>query len=351
LKHPSVLFIGNFFLGVSGGKCASEELVDQLLRSSDWNIITTPFHFGRIKRLVDIINTILAKRSIYDVACIEVYSGLAFIWAEISAFLLYWMGKPLILSLHGGGLPALAARSPGRLKRLFSSASIVTTPSLYLQHTLKFLRNDIHYLPNGISLSQYLFLLRSDPAPQLCWLRAFHQIYNPLMAVKVVARLQKKFPDIHLAMIGADKGDGSFEQVVNFVQENDLEKCVFFFSAIPKKEVPSRLQKYDIFINTTNLESFGVAVMEAAALGLPIITTNVGELSYLWSNDQDALLVPRDDADAMANAVERILTEAGLAERLSRNARQKAGQFDWPEILPRWKQLIHQAAGDKPTWQ
>jgi len=56
-------------------------------------------------------------------------------------------------------------------------------------------------------------------------------------------------------------------------------------------------------------------------------------IPYLLENDYNALLVPRDDPDAMAAAVRRVLTEPGLAAYLARNARQKVEHFDWSIIL------------------
>jgi len=52
------------------------------------------------------------------------------------------------------------------------------------------------------------------------------------------------------------------------------------------------------------------------------------------------LLVEPDDPVSMAAAVRRILTEPQLAERLSRNARLKAEQFDWPMISSKWESLL-----------
>jgi glycosyltransferase involved in cell wall biosynthesis len=84
--------------------------------------------------------------------------------------------------------------------------------------------------------------------------------------------------------------------------------------------------------------------MEAAACGLCIVSTNVGELPLLWQDGHDALLVQPDDSTAMAAAVRRILREPGLAERLSRNARAKAEQFDWAVILPQWERVLAEVA-------
>jgi len=73
----------------------------------------------------------------------------------------------------------------------------------------------------------------------------------------------------------------------------------------------------------------------------------VGGIPYLLEHDHDALLVPPDDPEAMAAAVYRLLTEPGLAKRLSHNARKKAEHFDWSLILPQWESLLTSVAYGK----
>ena len=93
-------------------------------------------------------------------------------------------------------------------------------------------------------------------------------------------------------------------------------------------------------MNTTRFESFGVSVLEAAAAGMCIVSTNVGELSYLWEHGKEALLVPPSDPQAMASAVRRLLTEPGLCQLLSKAAHDKAQTFDWAAVMPRWESLL-----------
>ncbi|RIK26321.1 MAG: glycosyl transferase family 1, partial [Chloroflexi bacterium] len=129
-----------------------------------------------------------------------------------------------------------------------------------------------------------------------------------------------------------------------FVGDNNLQAHVSYIAGVPKEEVPAWLQRGDIFLNTTNVDNTPVSVIEAMACGLCVVRTNVGGIPYLLDHEQDALLVPPNDPDAMADAVRRILTEPGLAERLSRNARRKAEQFDWETILPQWERLLTEVA-------
>ncbi len=341
----AALFISNWF-SVSNQKYSgyTPQLVSKL-QALGWNITTASSRSNRLARALDMCLTAWRARSRYDVAQIDVFSGLAFLWAEAVAGVLSFLRKPYVLTLHGGNFPAFARRWPGRVQRLLASAAAVTTPSRYLLEEMARYRADIILLPYALDLSLYQPRLTTQPVrPRLIWLRALHRIYNPVLAAQVVDRLRHDWPDVHLTMVGPDKGDGTFDEFRRFVADNCLQAYVTWAGGVPKTEVPRWLQQGDIFLNTTTAESFGVSVMEAAAMGLCIVTTNVGELSYLWQDGEDALLVPPDDPDAMAAAVRRLLTEPDLAARLSHNARRKAEQFDWETILPQWERLLTEVA-------
>jgi glycosyltransferase involved in cell wall biosynthesis len=164
------------------------------------------------------------------------------------------------------------------------------------------------------------------------------------MAVEAFARVVKDSPSARLTLIGPDKGDGTSQLVRQRIAELGLGASVECVGPVPKDEVPAWLARSDIFLNTTQYESFGVGVLEAAACGLCIVTTDVGELPYLWSHGRDALLVPSGDSEAMAREVLRVMQDPQLAARLSANARSRAEQFDWSVILPKWEQLLDEVA-------
>jgi len=163
------------------------------------------------------------------------------------------------------------------------------------------------------------------------------------MAPRAMAELVREFPDIQLTMYGPDKGDGSLDQVKSEMRRLGLEGRISLPGFVPKTQVPEVLNSGDVFLNTTNVDNTPVSVIEAMACGLCVVSTNAGGLPCLLDDEQDSLLVQPDDAKAMAAAVRRILREPGLAERLSRNARAKAEQFDWAAVLPHWERLLEWA--------
>ena len=227
-----------------------------------------------------------------------------------------------------------------RVPHLLQSASIVIAPSPYLFEQMRPYRQDLVLLPNPLNLAAYSFKHRVHPAPRLVWLRAFHDIYNPSLAVRVLACLVEDFPNIRLLMMGPDKGDGSLQAMNNLALKLGIVNRLTWTGPVRKEEVPQRLHQGDIFLNTARVDNTPVSVLEAMASGLCIISTNVGGIPYLLENEHDALLVPSDDDTCMAKGVRRILTEDGLAQRLSHNARRKVDEFDWSSILPRWERLL-----------
>jgi glycosyltransferase involved in cell wall biosynthesis len=345
---PGLLLVGNFLSATRGGRGVCEDLA-VALKSAGWSVITTSDKPGRITRLLDFLMTVWKQRNLYAVAQVDVYSGRAFVWAEIVSFALRMAKKPYVLTLHGGNLPAYARNKDNRVRRLLRSASAVTAPSAYLFEQMHQYREDIILLPNPLAVTKYTFRHRQRPTPNLVWLRAFHDIYNPSLAVRVVAILVKEFPAVRLVMVGPDMFDGSRESVMDLAAKLGVEDRVTCAGQVSKDEIPQWLQQGDIFLNTTRVDNTPVSVLEAMASGLCIISTNVGGIPYMLKDESNALLVPSDDHTAMAKAARRLLTEDGLAERLSGNARRKADQFDWSNVLPRWERLFIEIAREQTT--
>jgi glycosyltransferase involved in cell wall biosynthesis len=220
----------------------------------------------------------------------------------------------------------------------------VTVPSRYLQETLGSYRGDLRLVRNPLDLGSYTYHQRTGPGIRLVWLRAFHAIYNPSLAPRVLARLHADFPELRLTMIGPDKGDGSLQHTIQTARDLGVEGSVDIVGGVPKSEVPAHLGEGDIFLNTTNVDNAPVSVVEAMASGLCVVSTAVGGLPYLLDDGRNALLVPQDDPDSMANAIRRILTEPELASTLSVNARKEAERADWSHVLPQWLEIFQQLA-------
>jgi len=328
------------FAGANYSHTTSWE-VAELLKARGWKVIRVSTRQNKILRVLDMLGTIWSARHEYAVAHVDVYSGDAFIWAEIVCYMLRILRKTYFLTLQGGNLPVFSARNSSRVKNLFRNAAGITAPSGYLKEELsRYYSGTIKVIPNAIPVDRYISRLRKPASPRLVWVRAFHHIYNPSLAVRSLALLTADFPDIKLTMVGADKGDGSMQEAQDLTKRLNLQDFIQISEGIPHEHVPELLNKADIFLNTTNIDNNPLSVKEAMASGLCIVCTSVGGIPYLLEQSQDALLVPPDDEKQMAAAIRRILTDTELAGRISSKARAKAEQHDWKNILPQWEKIL-----------
>jgi glycosyltransferase involved in cell wall biosynthesis len=335
----SVLWVGNRLSMKGGSRAVGEDLTDRLA-AAGWHVLSVSSRRNRILRLIDMTSTAWRRRRDYKVAHVEVYSGPAFLWAEAVCWVLRRARKPYALTLHGGRLPEFSLCNPRRAERLLQSAELVTAPSAHLQIQMRRYRKDIQVVPNGLEIERYPFRLRDQPGPRLIWLRAFQRIYNPVLAVRVLASLRPHVPDVSLTMIGPDKGDGTLARVEAAARCLGVSDRLRITGGVPKQDVPKWLQEGDVFLNTAEIDNTPVSVMEAMACGLCVVTTDVGGMRALVEHRQEALLTPSGDAERMAEAIRELLTRNALAAHLSMQARRKAEQFDWSRIVPRWTELL-----------
>jgi glycosyltransferase involved in cell wall biosynthesis len=342
-----VLLIGAHLPHAAGSRSVAEGIAERL-QTRGFDLRVTSRLPSRFLRVTDMLVTTWASRNRYDVAHVDVYSGAAFRWAEWAVRLIRASGKPFILTLRGGNLPTFAERHPRRVARLLSGAAAVTAPSAYLGDATRAVRKDVRIIPNPIALDAYSFSEREAPRPRLVWLRAFHRIYDPILAVRVLARIADSENDAHLTMIGADK-DGSLADVRAEAERLGVLHRIDFMGGVPKSKVPALLAAGDIFLNTTTIDNAPVSLLEAMATGLIVISTSVGGVPYLVDHEREALLVPAGDADAMARAVRRALDEPGLAGSLSRRARARAQASGWDAVLPLWETLFREVAGHEAS--
>lgn len=89
-----------------------------------------------------------------------------------------------------------------------------------------------------------------------------------------------------------------------------------------RRDVPALLRGLDVFCLPSRAEALSLALLEATALGLPCVTTAVGDTRAAL--DGCALVVPPDDLDALTDALDRVLGDTALRRRLGTRARERA---------------------------
>ena len=330
-----VLFIGSFLSKSRGTKGIAESLSEKLL-AEDINLKLVSQYENKLLRMLEIILFILFHN--YRKVHIDVFSGSAFTIADIASRLARFRKKEIIFTLHGGKLIEFEKENKLKIKKVFNRANYIKTPSLFLQSHIQKKGYIVHYLPNSISLEKFPYSDKQRKPFSLLWVRAFTPIYNPEVPVRILHQLLKIYPSASLTLIGPDKG--CLFEVEALAEELDVSQHVEFIGIVKNDELYRFYQSHSVYLNTTSYESFGVAVLEAASSGIPIVSNSVGEIPYLWHNEKDILLVNDNNLNEYLNHIINIFENDSLSNRISTNARQKAEKFDWENVKNSWLQIL-----------
>jgi glycosyltransferase involved in cell wall biosynthesis len=334
----SICFVGPLVGGVPGRVTTQEYVLAQLFEAAGYEIFRASEQPTRIGRLVNTLSVLLRHGHKLDIVAVSIYGGLSFVLEDVAGFLARRFGIPVVLFLHGGALPEFFARYPAWARRVMGRANVIAAPSKYLARAAEAQGWNVRVVPNVIDLDRYPFRLRRSIRPRLFWMRTFHPVWNPEMGIRVLGLLKREFPDAELVMAGEDRGFRSeVEELAATCGVADAVRFPGFLNMQRKIEEGSRA---DIFISTNRIDNVPVAIVEAWALGLPVISTQVGGIADLIEDGRTGLLVPSEDAGAMVNGIKRLLREPDLAEHLSRCGREECLRFGWHRVRQQWEEMF-----------
>lgn len=329
----SLLYIGNN-LSESGKTETTIETLSKRLQLEGYTIFVSSNKSNKIIRLLDMLFAILKYAKKIDFVLIDTYSTSNFYYAYLCSLLCKTLNLKYIPILHGGNLPNRLTASPKLSNSIFKNAHINIAPSKYIKTAFeKQGYTNIICIPNSIDIRNYPFKLRNFKTVKLLWVRSFSEIYNPILAVKILKNLQDEAINVSLCMVGPDN-DGSLQKTKDFAKALGVE--VTFTGKLSKSEWISLSKDYTIFINTTNFDNMPVSVIEAMALGLPVLSTNVGGLPFLIENNFDGILVNPNSEYEFVQAVKKVLLNPESSRKMTSNAREKAERYDWNIVKKLW---------------
>ncbi len=343
---PRLCFVGPM-LGVNPGWVTTQgEILAALLADGGYPVRVTSHIPARLPRLADTLRSLVAWRGEIDLVVHQVFSGPAFAVTDAASWLCRLLNLPQIMVLHGGALPEFAAARGGWVGRVLRRAAVVVAPSAYLARDFaRFpeLAPRLRIIPNILEIENYPFRLRAAAQPRLLWMRTFHEIYHPEMAVETLAGLRRTHPAATLTMAGQEKG--LHDAVRELAASMGLADAVRFPGFLGPEDKAREFAAHDIYLNTNHVDNMPVSVLEAGAFGLPVVATAVGGIPDLLRDGETGLLVPDGDTAAMVAAVRRLLDEPALVERLSRNGRALAESCGWVAVRELWatvfKEVLH----------
>ena len=167
---------------------------------------------------------------------------------------------------------------------------------------------------------------------------------NLVVLVQAFAKFREEFPNYELEIIGDPVGNG----VEGYLQTVEAEisrcKCEDSIRILPsRKNIHETIRDYAMFVSSSDYEGMSNSMLEAMAIGLPCVCTDcpAGGARAVIKDGENGLLVPIKDAEALANAMKRVVSEEGLAQKLSHNAVKIREDQSLEKITGKWMEIIN----------
>ena len=172
--------------------------------------------------------------------------------------------------------------------------------------------------------------------------RISNQKNLPLL-VEAFSQVHSKHPEYKLRIIGDapnKEGTAVLQTLENQIDDLDLKESVKLEPFM--KNVHEAIIRDAMYVNSSDYEGISNAMLEAMAIGMPVICTDcpIGGANATITNGENGLLVPIKDPGALANAMNCVVGDIELADKLSQNASQIRNELTLDKISEKWIELL-----------
>lgn len=244
--------------------------------------------------------------------------------------------KNLVVSCWGSDIydfPKKSTRNLKLLKKNLSYADAVASTSIAMGEEVKKVMSDDNFpvtiTPFGVDTK--LFSPKNKKQDNKIVI-GFVKYMEPIYDVPLLLNSFKNLKDICTKEVELRiYGDGTLKgKMIELSKELGIDKSVIFFPTIPNIEVPQALNTFDIFVNCSKQESFGVAIVEAMACELPIVATNTEGFREVVDKNITGFIMEDRNPETMASLLFQLIENEELRNRFGKAGREKVLKYyDW----------------------
>ena len=244
-----------------------------------------------------------------------------------------------------------ARRLAGRERRVWTKASAFVTTTRGIRETFEQThgpRPHTRVVPNGCDVpAERAFPgLPSATPPRVLYAG---QLY-PWKGVDVLVEAMTRVPEGRLVILGGLEGEADWTRIQALVDARGLRDRTEMPGTVPQVRVADELRRATVvavpFLQSamTERHTSPIKAFEAMAAGRAIVATDLPSTREFLRHEENALLVPPGDADALAAALRRLLVDAALAARLAGAAYSEAPRYSWDARAQSIRELLAEVA-------
>jgi len=207
-----------------------------------------------------------------------------------------------------------------------------------MEFAVKHVPGYYNIIPNGIDLDHF----SPDVAPieefcdgkqNILFVGRLESRKGVNYLIKAYQRVKQEIPNSRLIVVGP--GTRPRKKYEKWTMRHGLKDVVFVGYA-SYAELPRYYKTADVFCApATSRESFGIVLLEAMAVGKPIVATNIGGYASVVTHGEEGLLVPPKDSRGLAQALISVMSDDTLRQQMGARGRHKAGEYSWERVAQR----------------
>lgn len=339
-----VLIVAPALPMVGGQSVQAARLVDKFRTEPTLTVDLQPVNpaflpmLQRIKYVRTVVTTLkylfdlLVRVPRYDVIHVFSASYFSFLLAPLPAVLIAKLfGKRTILNYHSGEAEDHLRRSPFAV-RVMGLFDQIITPSGYLVNVFAKFGLTANVIFNFVDADRFVLRKRDPLEPVFLSNRNLEDMYNVGCVVRAFALIQERYDSATLMIAGDGPERNKIVQMADDLQLRNVE----FIGSVSQEEMPRIYDRADIYLNGSNIDNMPNSIIEAFAAGTPVVSTNAGGIPYICETNKTAMLVEREDHQAMATAVFELLEDNDFAQEMIVNAHAECDKYSWESVRSNW---------------
>ena len=307
---------------------------------------TLPFDITRIKRH-DVrykmyINRIIVTRKSFKNASYIIATGKFSLWNI--GLLGFFRNVPTMAVIHGTEVNFKSFFLRKSVDIALKTFDKIVAVSNYTKELVSHLDRDVHIIPNGINISKWQLVEASaielQGKPSLTTVGRVSSRKGQLNVIKHLPKLIEKFPELHYHCIGIPTEADAFRIEAKRL---NVVNHITFHGSLDGQLLKQMLSKTDVFVMLSSedkfgdVEGFGIAILEANALGVPAIGSKECGIEDAIQPNVSGELVVFDNPEQLSTALEKILSNKRAYQIEAKNW---AERHDWSNIIKQYMTLL-----------
>jgi glycosyltransferase involved in cell wall biosynthesis len=242
------------------------------------------------------------------------------------------------VSYKGGTAREVFRRTGEFGLRWLRLADVVTVPSKFLQDVFREFN-----LETRVVSDLYEAGLPTEPprapnadAPRLVMTRGLGHYYNVDTTVRAFEIVLRKYPRARLLLAGRGNREKHIRNLVDKLRVPNIG----FLGHLNREAIHALYRSADIFVNSSGVDNFPGALLEAFLFGVPIATTNAGGIPYMIEHGVSARMVAVDDHEALAHEIIWLLEHPIEAQQMALAAQARIDDYRWEAVRDDWLDVL-----------